>query len=133
MITTSIVGSFVLTTLAAIHMYWVFGGTWGIKESLPPIEGFKPGRVETTIVSIGLVIAALSLLGGSPYFQIQFFKEWYPVVNLIFGGIFALRAVVGFVLVRLMKKGSGSAFALWEIRLYEPLCLALAISFWMTN
>jgi hypothetical protein len=111
----------------------VFGGTLGLKESLPPIKGFKPGRIETAIVSVGLFVAALSLLGASPHFQFQFFQGWYSRANLLFGGIFVLRAVVGLILVGIMKKGAGSAFYIWETRLYEPLCLALAISFWMAS
>ena len=111
----------------------MFGGTLGLKESLPPIKGFKPGRIETAIVSVGLFVAALSLLGASPHFQFQFFQGWYSRANLLFGGIFVLRAVVGLILVGIMKKGAGSAFYIWETRLYEPLCLALAISFWMAS
>ena len=131
--TISIFGSLVLTSLSVLHLYWVFGGTWGLKESSPPIKGFNPGRIETIVVSIGLLVAALSLLGGSPDFQIQFFKSWYHLANLLFGGVFFLRAVIGFILVGIMKKGAGSSFSLWETRLYEPLCLALALSFWMAS
>lgn len=128
-----ILGSLVLITLSGLHFYWVLGGKWGSKESLPPIEGFKPGLISTAMVATGLLFAALSLLGVFPLFQVHEIVHWYPFIHLFLCCIFGLRALIGFIVTVILKKGAGSLFVFWETRLYEPICCFLALSFWVAS
>jgi len=128
-----ILGSLILITLAGLHFYWILGGKWGLKESLPAIEGFNPGLISTAMVALGLLLATLSLLGVFPLFQVRKIAHWYPFIHLFLCCIFSLRALIGFIVVVLLKKGSGSPFVFWETRLYEPLCCFLALSFWVAS
>ena len=127
MIAAVLVG--VLALLGALHLFWALGGTWGQGVAIPEVGGrpvFRPSRLATAAVALGLFGAALAaLLRG--YFLLGSFPgspaHWACVA---LGVMFLLRAVGEFRLVGFFKRVHGTAFAAWDTWAFSPLCLLLA-------
>ena len=49
--------------LGAIHLYWLFGGEWALRETLPTdAEGnrlLNPGKFDIIVVALGLLFFSL--------------------------------------------------------------------------
>lgn len=126
-----------LLLVSGIHVYWSFGGTWGLAVALPERpdragqKAFQPGRGLTLLVAAGLaVMAALHLyrldwLPGT-------LPGWLTQYGLLgVGGIFFLRAVGDFRYVGFFKTTTETAFARLDTAFYIPLCLVISIcAFW---
>lgn len=124
-----------LIIIAVIHVYWIFGGEWGIDAAIP--EKYMPTynvvtqssfmQVATFFVIIGLIaFAAIILLNGLLWDS----HMYYGMVTLatkIIGGIFLLRAIGDFNVCGLFKNASDSKFARCDTKIYVPLCLFLGI------
>ncbi len=109
--------------LGGIHVYWVLGGSWGIKFAIPSTEEgrpvLKPRKVGTLVVAIGLVVAALLNLN-----VLVFGHGVYFVIGLLFG----LRVIGDFKYVGLGKKVKNTIFAQKDATVFIPLCLYLSLS-----
>lgn len=121
----------IFVLLSALHFYWAAGGKWALASSIPisttekPL--FKPGRIGTLIVAIGLLIFALVI-----YFQLA---RFYPTINpyldyatLFIAFIFLTRTIGDFKYIGLFKKVKATAFAINDTKIYIPLCFYLALS-----
>ena len=119
-----------LLLLAALHFYWALGGGWGRGAVLPERAGrptFRPGRVGTAAVGVGLSGAALVLAlrsGALSYLVGGPLVRW---ASWLITAAFLLRAVGDFRLVGLFRRERGTRFAYWDARLYTPLALALGL------
>ena len=101
---------------------------------IPKLEGkpaFEPGRISTLIVAAGLFgFAAVHVraLGcfttGSAYLA--------GIILLIIVAIFSLRSIGDFNYLGLFKKKKSSSFALWDTKLYIPLCILIAFNAFIT-
>ena len=122
----------VLAFLSALHIYWALGGRWAWGAAIPQIDGrpaFTPSRLATLLVALGLgAAAALPLVrtGALPFPVPQWLSQCSAVL-LAF--IFFIRAVGDFRLVGFFKRVRGTPFAIWDTRLFSPLCLLLAAGF----
>ncbi|MBK9087744.1 MAG: DUF3995 domain-containing protein [Holophagales bacterium] len=122
----------VLAFLSGLHIYWAFGGRWGWGAAIPQVDGrpaFTPSRPATLVVALGLAAAAVLPLvrtGAFPFPVPPWLSQW-SAVFLAF--IFFIRAVGDFRLVGFFKRVRGTPFAIWDTRLFSPLCLLLAAGF----
>ena len=122
----------VLAFLSGLHIYWAFGGRWGSVAGIPQVDGrpaFTPSRLATLLVALGLAAAAalpLVRVGAFPFPVSPWLSRW-SAVFLAF--IFFARAVGDFRLVGFFKRVRGTPFAIWDTRLFSPLCLLLAAGF----
>lgn len=115
--------------LSLYHVYWAFGGKKGIDVVIPRKNGkllFTPTPSITFAVAIGLFIAGNIFLG-----QMAFYSHFIPSSFFDWGMwgiviIFLLRAIGDFNYVGFFKKHKGSRFAVWDTRLYSPLCLFIS-------
>ena len=129
---TAIALAFVLAFLSGLHIYWAFGGRWGWGAAIPQIDGrpaFSPSRLATLVVALGLAAAAVLPLirtGVAPFSVPPWLSQW-SAVFLAF--VFFIRAVGDFRLVGFFKRVRGTPFAIWDTRLFSPLCLLLAAGF----
>lgn len=122
----------VLLLLSALHLFWAFGGRWGIGVAVPIVDGrpaFEPSAAASIVVAIGLACAALVALtrGGlipSPLPDAA--AQW---MSIALAAIFFARAVGDFRLVGFFKRVRRTRFATWDTRLFSPLCLLLACGF----
>ncbi|MCC6724472.1 MAG: DUF3995 domain-containing protein [Saprospiraceae bacterium] len=127
----------IFLALSAIHVYWLFGGKWGLAAAIPSdSQGkplFEPGPVATIVVAAGLLCMGFAALlrGG----LLQF--DWLPdrVGEWAVWGIavvFLLRAVGEFRYVGFFKREKDSVFAKMDTRYYSPLCLAIGcLALWL--
>lgn len=125
----------ILLVMSLIHFYWVFGGRWGVGAAIPVkadgIASFSPGRIETLIVAVGLLVVGFMLL--AQYEMIHLFgpnplTKWFCI---IFSFVFIMRAVGDFKYLGFFKKITHTTFAKYDTWFYSPLCLYLGFSFMM--
>ncbi|MDR1015251.1 MAG: DUF3995 domain-containing protein [Coriobacteriales bacterium] len=116
--------------LAALHVAWGLGFTWGGDSLLPQQPDgtllFKPGAVACFAAALMFALPALIylmrvgiLVTGVP--------DWVPYVG-VWGvaAVLLVRAVGEFRYAGLTKKIKGTSFARRDTRIYTPLCLVLA-------
>jgi len=123
-----------LLALASLHIYWAAGGTWGIRHAIPEIHGqpaFTPSRFITVAVALGLLGAALVALLRGYTLHTSFPGSPAHWATLILGLLFLLRAIGEFRLVGLFKRVRGTTFATWDTWLFSPLCLLMALAFFV--
>lgn len=118
----------VLCALSGIHWYWLLGGRRGIAAAVP-VNGdqplFQPGKPATAAVAL-LLAAAAYLVAGNTGVVPQVLDGWvYRWGGWTVGTVFLLRAVGDFRWVGLFKQKSDTRFAIWDTRIYSPLCLGL--------
>ena len=129
---TAIALASVLAFLSGLHIYWAFGGRWGWGAAIPQIDGrpaFSPSRLATLVVALGLAAAAVLPLvrtGVFPFPVPPWLSQWSAV---FLAALFFIRAVGDFRLVGFFKRVRGTSFAIWDTRLFSPLCLLLAAGF----
>jgi hypothetical protein len=128
----ALVLTLVLACLSGLHVYWALGGRWGWGTTIPQVDGrpaFTPSRFATLLVALGLAAAAVLPLvrtGAFPFPVPPWLSQW-SAVFLAF--VFFIRAVGDFRLVGFFKRVRGAPFAIWDTRLFSPLCLLLAAGF----
>lgn len=123
----------VLLVLAALHVFWAFGGKTTTVAAIPEAEGrplFTPSRASTLAVAVGLAAAALVALvqGGTvavPFGQALLFRLGAGFLALLF----AARAIGERRYLGFFKRVKGTGFATWDTWLFSPLCLLLALGF----
>ncbi len=118
------------TMLAALHLYWALGGTWGANAVLPETPGggkiFSPRVLETAVVAALLVVAATVVVNAVGFVSLPL-PAWTTRVGVwVLATSLFLRAVGEFRYVGFFKRVRGTRFARWDSRLYSPLCLVLA-------
>ena len=122
----------VLAFLSGLHFYWALGGRWGWGTAIPQVDGrpaFTPSRFATLLVALGLAAAAalpLVRTGALPLPVPPWLSQW-SAVFLAF--VFFIRAVGDFRIVGFFKRVRGTPFAVWDTRLFSPLCLLLSAAF----
>lgn len=120
--------AFIFLVIAGFHYYWAQGGRYGFSVALPEVEHtgkkvFIPGPLATAVVAtVFLAIACL-------------YSGWLPLSPGLnraglwaVAGITCLRAIGDFRYVGFFKKKSSTAFAVYDTRYFNPLCLYLALS-----
>lgn len=120
----------VLGVLAAIHVYWAFGGRWGFSAALPEVEGAPlspPGAGITLVVAALLLTAGLLVLAragaGVQLFPSTVAKWGTWLVAFAFLG----RSIGEFRYVGFFKRKRDTHFARLDTQLYSPLTLVLGV------
>ena len=113
--------------LAALHLYWALGGTFGMSAVLPEIDGapvFRPGAAAT--IAVAFVLTGFALIA----FVLGFGASYAPALapyavflGFAVGGVLLLRAVGEFKYVGFFKRVKGSKFAAYDSWLFSPFCL----------
>lgn len=116
--------------LAALHVFWAFGGTWGAGAAVAEIDGrprFVPSRGATLAVAAALIGAAVVVLASGDLilcFAPRWASQWAAGV---LGAVFVVRALGDFRLIGFFKSVKGTRFAVRDTWLYSPLCLLLGL------
>ena len=120
MIIFTVLNCIVFGLISALHIYWAFGGKWGMGNVIPKLEG-KP-------VLFGFAAVHARALDcftiGSAYLT--------GLLLLIIVAIFSLRSIGDFNYFGLFKKKKSSSFAAWDTKLYVPLCILIAFNAFIT-
>ncbi|WP_316776744.1 DUF3995 domain-containing protein [Pedobacter antarcticus] len=125
------INTLVFLFLSFLHIYWGFGGTWGLKNTLPVrVSGelaLKPSKFGTVIVGMGLSLFAFITLANIGFADQLIDRRHIHTATYIIAGIFSLRAIGDFKYVGFMKSIKGTEFAKEDTRTYVPLCLVLSL------
>ena len=130
-----IVGALLLFGIAGFHFYWLFGGTVGTDRYVQLDKDGKRIHIgKPLILATALVFVVAGLI---PFVGLRIVTLPLPDaladlltnICLIFGiAVFAIRGCAGLVW-SLMQRKPRDIFHRWNIMLYTPLCVFLAISY----
>ena len=117
--------------ISIIHFYWVFGGTKGLDKALPTGKNGKrvlnPGKIETSIVGIGLLFFAFYYLTKIGILEIELPKLIADYSGWIISSIFILRAVGEFKYVGFFKKIKNTEFGKFDTKYFSTLSLTIGM------
>ncbi|SHM52278.1 DUF3995 domain-containing protein [Gracilibacillus kekensis] len=123
----------ILVLISILHLYWVFGGKWGVKAVIPKKTAggytFTPKWFETLIVAIGLISMSFILLAQNnlvSFLPSNSFTKWSSILIAV---IFFLRAIGDFKYFGITKKVKHTRFSNYDTKLYTPLCIYLGLIF----
>lgn len=125
------INTLIFLFLSLLHIYWVFGGTWALKNAIPVRtsgeQALKPGKFGTFIVAAGLALFAFITLANIGIVDHLIDRRYIHIATYVIAGIFCLRAIGDFKYIGLMKSIKGTSFAKEDTRTYVPLCLVLSL------
>ena len=115
---------------ALLHIYWLFGGRFGMSAAIPEINGrpaISPSKFVTFFVSVALSTSALlvAALGGLLVLPLP--AKLLTNLGYALALVLLFRAVGDFRLVGFFKRIHGTRFSRFDTVLFSPLCLALAL------
>jgi hypothetical protein len=127
----SIILTIIFFAAAGIHFWWVLGGTYGFKSSIPAHENgdmvFIPKKIESAIVGVGLSAMGFFYILKSHLLDINTPHWLLTYGGLIIPSIFILRAMGEFKYVGFFKKIRSTQFGQADTRFFSPLCLVMGI------
>lgn len=127
----AIVLAAIFVSLSLLHVYWALGGRSGRTASVPSFNGeplFRPSPFGTLLVAGSLLVAALVIVGVAGWLGGTVPAMVFRLLTLAISVVFLLRAIGDWQNVGFFQRGSESAFSYWDVRLYSPLCLFIAVS-----
>jgi len=128
----SISNSSVFFLLAALHIYWVMGGSFGFNAAVPTDSNgrkiFKPTRVGTLAVAFGLIAFAFVNLDFAGVVDSDISLRYIKYILVGISVVFFIRFIGDFRYVGISKSFRRSLFAKRDTFIYSPLCLLLSIS-----
>jgi hypothetical protein len=80
------------------------------------------------MVAIALLVAALVVSGTVGWVGDMVPASVFRVLTPMLSLVFLVRAIGDFRFIGFFRRPSESAFAYWDMRLYSPLCLFIAIA-----
>jgi hypothetical protein len=121
--------SVIFISLAAIHIYWGFGGKSGSAASVPtkgnnkPV--IKPRAIDCFVVAIALLSFGIFVLIKAGIILLHI-PNWLLNNGLwAIAAIFLLRAIGEFKYVGFFKKIKTTPFGQLDTKYYSPLCLVI--------
>jgi len=115
-----------LLAAAGLHVWWAFGGEWGLEAALPvdpdSTSEFSPGQALTLLVAVLLIVGA-GVVGwvatGAPTLI-----RWMAMAAT---AVFAVRAIGDTKVAGFTKTVRDTTFAQADDRIFTPLCVFLAL------
>ena len=121
--------TYIMISLALIHLYWAFGGKFGLDKALPTdAEGNRPLNPSKSMT----FVVGFILLGFSYVAYKLYIGDESPII--VYAGyglsiLFFLRIIGDFNLVGLFKKVKSTEFSKYDTWVYIPLFLFISINF----
>ena len=131
---TSLILSLVFLLISGIHVYWAFGGKWGIDKVLPTKNGnrlFEAGTIGTLLVACIFIALFLWVQANAGGLNIDLLTINYNIVSIFLSTIFLIRAVGDFRYIGLFSREK-SKFQRWDKRLFSPLCIFISAAIYLT-
>ena len=130
------VNAILFVSLAGLNVYWAFASNTGwLRLVVPELDhkpAFRPGRLSTLLVAVGLLGLALITIwamrpiykGVSPFMA----SPWWCIYgNLAIAVVFFLRFIGDVKYVGIFKRVTHTQFAHYDTLFYSPLCLCIAL------
>ncbi|MEE8600517.1 DUF3995 domain-containing protein [Euzebya tangerina] len=122
-------GIVILLGAAAVHLYWVFGGTRWLDVVVPAgVDGapaFTPGRLVTVGVVLLMVLQAAGIAGAATVDDPPLLLKTVVAAG---GVVLALRAIGDGRQTGFTKTDRSTAFARYDDLLFTPLVVTLAFA-----
>ena len=122
----------IFSLLSLLHFYWAFGGTFWLDAVLPTnssgVKMLTPTTPITLFVAFALFSFALTIAGNYGVFDQFINRSYFLYGTLLIAVIFLLRAVGEFEFVGVFKTVTETPFAKYDLMIFSPLCLAIAIN-----
>lgn len=133
-----ILTALIFAALAALHVFWAAGGTWGRAAAIPAagVGGQRvlhPSPLGTLAVAAALLATALVVLGRLGVWAVPLPGWFFKWAAWGIALVFLARAVGEFRYVGLFKRVRGTDFAFWDTWLFTPLCLLVAAAVVIIN
>lgn len=127
----AILTTIVLGSLALLHVYWGFGGQWGLASAIPTVAGrpvFQPSGLASFVVATALAAAAALTFAATGAFR-AFVPGWFVRTGLIvLTLVFTARCVGDLHLFGFAKTVTDTDFARMDTLVFSPLCALLAVA-----
>ncbi|WP_232698283.1 DUF3995 domain-containing protein [Brevibacillus daliensis] len=131
----TIIAACTLFALSLLHVFWAFGGRWGMNFVIPEQEGeraFSPSVGMTLLVALLLSMAGVILLLQGNHISLPTKYLIVQVGAWICAIVFCLRVIGDFHYFGIFKKERRTKFSMMDTFLYIPLCAFLSFSFIVT-
>jgi hypothetical protein len=128
----AIVVAAVMGGLAALHVFWAFGGTLGTVAVIPTRDGMpvlRPRSAVTLALAAALAGAAYVALAAAELVPWGLPHGVLPLACAVLAVLFGARAIGELRYVGFFKRVRGTAFAWWDTRVFSPLCAALSLGY----
>ena len=127
-----VISVLLLFLISAIHVYWAFGGKWGISGVIPTKnidqKVMSPPFIATLIVAIVIAGFAIIYAKKLALFSSITFPNWVNIYGIyIVAGVFIARAIGDFTYVGFFKRIKNTKFAKNDTLYFSPLCLFLGV------
>ena len=119
--------------LAALHVFWAFGGAWGSGAAIAEIDGrprFVPSRGATLAVAAALAGAGVVVLARADLILASVSPWISQCAAAVLAAVFVLRSIGDFRLMGFFKSVRGTRFAVRDTWVYSPLCLLIGLGAW---
>lgn len=125
----------IFMSIALLHVYWVFGGKWGLSSAMPntmkehvmEVSRRIWFKVSTLLVALGLFLVMYLFLVHAGLTESPVPDQYVRYATFAVAGIFLLRAIGDFKYVGFFKSLKKGDFAINDTRYYSPLCLFISI------
>ena len=123
--------SLIFMILGGFHIYWLFGGTYGVSKVIPTKQdqSILPAIPKLATLIVALVLLSFGMLylikSGIITLQIPALIENYAYWFIPI--IFILRAIGEFNYVGFFKRIKDTEFAKADSKLFSPLCLVIGV------
>lgn len=121
-----------MIALAALHVYWIAGGEWGLAAATPVVDG-KPmlevtARLPYFALILLLLMGAYVMLCQAGVLAKALLPGFYRAASWGVALLFMSRALGDLNTVGIFKHVTDTRFAWYDTRVVVPLCLALAVT-----
>lgn len=125
--------------IGMLHVFWAFGGSWGVNSVLPTNDDdsklpvLQPRRIGTVFIGLLCFFASVLLLVQIDLFSViksSPFSKWLCIAG---GIIFLLRAIGEGKYVGFFKKIKHTRFAKQDTAFYSPLCVWISLIFFLAS
>ncbi|WP_435262996.1 DUF3995 domain-containing protein [Tenacibaculum sp. nBUS_03] len=122
---------FIFIILGSFHIYWLFGGTWGVKKVIPT-KNKQLNNVAIPKIATAMVALILILFGFIYLVKTELINIKLPNIVIEYGYwfipcIFIIRAIGEFNYVGFFKKIKDTEFAKADSKIFSPVCLGVGI------
>lgn len=126
------VGLLITFAIAALHLYWVFGGKLFMDKVLPTrmngSRALNPGKAATAAVAFVLFFASFVLAHKTGLFHL-FPEKILNGFDIFFALVFLTRTIGDFRYAGLFRKITDTTFAEMDRKIFTPVVALLAAAF----
>lgn len=130
--------SLIFIMIGLLHVFWAFGGSWGVNSALPTKDDgqlpvLQPRMVGTLFIAFLCFFASMLLLVQIDLIAVidsSSLSKWLCIAG---GIVFLLRAIGEGNYVGFFKKIKHTTFAKQDTAFYSPLCLWISFIFLLAS